>query len=114
MVIDPNELVAATNAQPETTTETAVETLPPGVSKILTLPSGAVATIYKGKGKHARQAQKLMGDDSSLYMPALMAQLVQINGKYLLMEEYDEVDLDDYNELQLALGGNFTKSVPAT
>lgn len=94
-----------TATAPETTTE-----MPVGVSKIVELPSGKIATIYKGKGKHVREAQRLMGDDSSLYLNALMSMLVQIDGKPILMEEFDDLDMEDYTELMAIVGGNFTKS----
>jgi hypothetical protein len=90
---------------PETTTE-----MPVGVSKIVELPSGKVATIFKGKGKHVREAQRLMGEDSTLYLNALMSMLIHVDGKPMLMEEFDEMDMEDYTELMAIVGGNFTKS----
>lgn len=71
--------------------------------KELTLPSGAKAQIIEGKGKHARQATKLMSGDSSLYMPALMSQLVTIDGKKMVMEDFDEIPLVDYNAIAVEL-----------
>lgn len=88
--------------------------LPVGVFKVVELPSGKTATIFKGKGKHVREAQRLMGDDNSLYLPALMSMLVQVDGKSLLMEDYDEMDMDDYTELMAVVGGNFIKSAQKT
>lgn len=85
------------------------ELLPVGVDQIIELPSGRTAIIYKGKGLHVRKAQKLMGDDSTLYLNALMSMLVEIDGQYLLMEQYDEMEMADYTELMSAVGGNFTK-----
>lgn len=91
--------------------DTSAQTsLPVGVLRIIELPSGKVATIFKGKGKHVRQAQNLMGDDSSLYLNALMSLLVHVDDKPLLMEDFDEMDMDDYTELMAVVGGNFIKS----
>lgn len=84
------------------------------VKSNLTLPSGANAVIYRGKGKHVRRAQDLMDGNPSLYHNALFHLLCFINGKRLTMEDFDEMDMDDYNELMVAVSGNFTKSPPKT
>lgn len=60
------------------------------------LPSGKEATLLPGKGKHAIAAQQVAGDNSEKYLPALMAQLVKVDGKALVMEDFLEMDLPDY------------------
>lgn len=78
--------------------------------KKVTLPSGKTAEIQEGKGKHARMASRMMNGDSSLYMPALMSQLIKIGGQAMTMEDFDEISLADYNVLAEAIGdeANFT------
>ena len=91
-----------------------VPTSPQAVDKVLELPSGKTATIFKSKGFNIRQAQKLSGDDTSLYMNALMAQLVQIDGNFLVMEDYDQMDGTDYMAIRAAVSENFTPLVSKT
>ena len=82
--------------------------------KVVQLPSGKTATINKSKGKHIREAQKLSSDDSSLYMNALMSQLIEYDGRFLVMEEYDEMDGEDYMELLKNVSDVFMSLVPKT
>lgn len=67
----------------------------------ITLKTGRVAKIAPGKGKHVRVAQRMTSgqDDDSLYLPALMSQLVTIDGKSFTMEEMDELPMSEYTEL---------------
>ena len=65
-------------------------------AQTFTLPSGKTAELLPGKGKHAIEAQKVSGDESKKYLPALMAQLVKVDGKALLMEDFLEMALPDY------------------
>jgi hypothetical protein len=59
----------------------------------LELPSGAVAVILdKFKGKHIRKAQAISGGDSNLIIYSLIAQLTQIDGASIVMEDLDEMD----------------------
>lgn len=67
--------------------------------KTFDLPSGKKCEIFEGKGYHARRATEMMGKDSSLYMPLLMAQLVHIDGKAIVYEDLDEIPLKDYQSL---------------
>lgn len=66
---------------------------------VFELPSGKKCEIFEGKGYHARKATEMMGTDSSLYLPFLMAQLVHIDGKAIVYEELDELSLKDYQTL---------------
>lgn len=77
--------------------------------KQITLSDGRVAVIKVGKGRDAMAAQKVAGTDISKYFPALMAQLVTIDGNKLVMEDFEELPLQDYLTLQGELAGaNFT------
>lgn len=78
-------------------------------SKSIQLPSGAIAKIARGKGKHARVAMQVSGQDSSLYLNSLMAQLTTVNGASVVMEDLEEMDLQDYNAILAEFSGvNFT------
>lgn len=62
--------------------------------------SGETIIILKGKGKHAMNAQRVAGGDETMYMPALMAELIRKDGggRYV-MEDFQEMDLDVYMEI---------------
>ena len=84
--------------------------------KELTLPSGKVAVIEKGKGKDLLQAQiKAKASDEIPY--ALIAELVEIDGQKLVYEDILELDLEDVIALQGEISGKLTavkaKEVPA-
>lgn len=73
------------------------------------LSDGRTATIRAGKGRDAMNAQKVSGTDVSKFFPALMAQLVEIDGQKLVMEDFEELPLQDFLTLQGELAGaNFT------
>ncbi|MGI9161072.1 MAG: hypothetical protein ACR2K1_15100 [Saprospiraceae bacterium] len=65
----------------------------------ITLPSGAMAEIETGKGRHVRQAQKMSESDSNMYLNCMMSQLVTIDGRKLVPEDFDEMSAGDYLEL---------------
>ena len=74
--------------------------------KELTLPSGKIAIIEKGKGKDLLQAQiKAKTSDEIPY--ALIAELVEINGQKLVYEDILELDLEDVIALQCEISGKF-------
>lgn len=77
-----------------------------GTIKRINLSSGQIATIEKRKGKHTVKAQSIMDGNSELYYPALMHLLVLIDGKKLAMEDYLEMDGEDFDELMIAISGN--------
>lgn len=84
--------------------------------KELTLPSGKVAVIEKGKGKDLLQAQmKAKASDEIPY--ALIAELVEIDGQKLVYEDILELDLEDVIALQGEISGKLTavkaKEIPA-
>jgi len=75
----------------------------------ITLSDGRVAEIRKGKGRDAMKAQRVSGTDISKFFPALMAELVTIGGQPMVMEDFEELDLQDFLTLQGELAGaNFT------
>jgi len=77
--------------------------------KQFTLPSGKVAVIKEGKGLHARNAIKMCDGDMSLYLSALMSQLITIDGNPIVMEDLDEMPMQDYMKLQSEFADqNFT------
>ena len=74
--------------------------------KELTLPSGKIAIIEKGKGKDLLQAQiKAKTSDENPY--ALIAELVEIDGQKLVYEDILELDLEDVIALQGEISGKF-------
>lgn len=73
---------AKTNIQPE-------------VIKEVTLPSGANATFYRRKGIALINAQRKAGGDSSRVAFAMLSEVVEIDGKQCMMEDFDEMDLFD-------------------
>lgn len=74
--------------------------------KELTLPSGKIAIIEKGKGKDLLQAQiKAKTSDEIPY--ALIAELVEIDGQKLVYEDILELDLEDVIALQGEISGKF-------
>ena len=84
--------------------------------KELTLPSGKVAIIEKGKGKDLLQAQiKAKTSDEIPY--ALIAELAEIDGQKLVYEDILEMDLEDVLSLQGEISGKLAvgkaKEIPA-
>jgi len=71
------------------------------VAKEVELSNGAMARIFAGKGKHARKAAQMAEGDQSKYLPALMQQLIEINGEKLTAEDFDEMPLKDYTRLSV-------------
>lgn len=83
------------------------------MTKEITLPNGGKAFIEKGKGKHAIIAQQRMEGDSSKYLIHLMQQLVKVDGSQLAVEDYEEMDLPDFQAIQIAFCEvNFQSSSP--
>lgn len=79
--------------------------------KTLTLPSGKIAKLQKGRGYDLLQAQ--MKAKTSEEIPyALLAELAEIDGQKLVYEDILELDLEDVITLQAALSGKFQTTVP--
>jgi hypothetical protein len=60
------------------------------------LPSGKICTIKRFKGKHVQQAQRLMNSDGSDMAECLASILVEVDGKAIFKDEFDEMDGVDY------------------
>lgn len=74
------------------------------MTKTLTLPSGKIAVLEKGKGRDLLQAQ--MKAKTSEEIPyALIAELVEIDGNKLVYEDILEMDLEDVIALQAEISG---------
>jgi len=73
--------------------------------KTLNLPSGKVATICDGTGRDVIAATKLAGVDTEKFLPALMAQLVLIDGQKQVMEDFYDLPSADYMKLMGEMSG---------
>lgn len=60
-----------------------------------TLPSGLKVEETVFKGKHVREAQRLMDGDQSKYAFAIICVACIVEGKKITMEEMDEMDGKD-------------------
>lgn len=69
------------------------------------LSDGRKATVLDFKGHHIRQAQRLMGDDTSLFLFALISLCVEIEGKPVLIEDLDHMPGKDVMKLQAEFSG---------
>lgn len=75
------------------------------------LPSGKVAVIEEGKGRHVRQAQRMSEGDASMYMNCMMSLLVTVDGKKMVPEDFDDLASNDYVELLAKMSEiNFTSA----
>lgn len=81
----------------------------PEVLKEIDLPSGAKAVFYRSKGRALVNAQRKANGDGSMVNFALLSEIVKIDGKKCLMEDFDEMDLFDVMDLseELAKMGKF-------
>lgn len=78
----------------------------------LVLSDGAKCVVIKGKGKTAMAAQRLVQsrkstngstkDVTSNYNLACMSLLTTINGAGQTMESLEELDMDDFHDIQTA------------
>lgn len=72
----------------------------------ITLPSGAKAVIRKGKGRDLFNAQRKAESVNELVW-FLLAELVEVNGRPVIIEELYDMDLPDVMMLMEQIG-NFT------
>ena len=79
------------------------------MSKTLTLPSGKVATLKKGRGYDLLQAQQKAKTSEEIPY-ALIAELAEIDGQKLVYEDILELDLEDVIALQAEISGKFTEA----
>jgi hypothetical protein len=75
--------------------------------------AGVPVKVFRGKAKHMVNAQRMTGGDSAKAQLALCAQLVEVDGKMLTMEDWAEADLDLYMEVvgKLFAGSSTTPAV---
>lgn len=67
---------------------------------VVELTCGSTAEITPGIGRDMVAAQRLMSGDQSKFLPALMSQLVKIDGEALTMEDFiEEMDIIVYQEI---------------
>jgi hypothetical protein len=72
------------------------------------LPSGKEVEKTPFKGKHVREAQRLMDGDVSKYQFAMISVACLVDGKRITMEELDELDGKDCLSLIEAFTPLFT------
>ena len=84
-----------------------------GEVRTVTLPSGRVAAIRKGKGRDLLQAARMAGgagDGMKLTM-AIIAMLTTIDGRAMVIEDVEDLDLIDVMKLMGEVVGNATSSL---
>lgn len=81
----------------------------PKAERAVVLPSGSSAAIRKGLGRDLMRAQRAApSSEPSAIIFALIAELVQIDGKPIVYEDVLGMDLADVLVLQEeVIGGNF-------
>ena len=79
------------------------------MTKKITLPSGKVATLRKGRGFDLLQAQQKAKTSEEIPY-ALIAELAEIDGQKLVYEDILELDLEDVIALQAEISGKFTEA----
>lgn len=73
-------------------------------SKTVHLSGGKVAEVKPFKGKHVKQAQRLIDGDSDNMVFAMIALLTSIDGKPIVMEDLDELPGGDVLKLMGEFG----------
>ena len=79
------------------------------MTKKITLPSGKIATLKKGRGFDLLQAQQKAKTSEEIPY-ALIAELAEIDGQKLVYEDILELDLEDVIALQAEISGKFTEA----
>ena len=69
-------------------------------TKQLTLSDGRIATVRKGTGRDALEAQKQMGTDSSKMVAILTCLCTKIDGQSVVFEDLLDLDVADFLQLQ--------------
>lgn len=75
-----------------------------GSVKEFTLPSGILVTLKEGKMRDVIAATKNAGDDKEKIMLALIARLATFNGKAMVMEDIENLNLRDSMKLLEVFG----------
>jgi hypothetical protein len=79
------------------------------ILKTATLSTGEILTIYKGRGRHLFEAQQKAKDTSEILW-ALITELIEIDGKKIVMEDLFDMDLGKVLQIQILFAeayGNF-------
>ena len=79
------------------------------MTKKITLPSGKIATLKKGRGFDLLQAQQKAKTSEEIPYE-LIAELAEIDGQKLVYEDILELDLEDVIALQAEISGKFTEA----
>ena len=74
------------------------------MTKEITLSDGKIAVIKDGKGRDLLNAQKKAKSSDEIPY-ALIAELTEIDGNYLVYEDILELPIEDVILLQEAIGG---------
>ena len=82
------------------------------MTKTLTLPSGKKAVINPGRGYDLLQAQ-MKAKNSEEIPYALIAELCEIDGNFLVYEDILELPIEDVITLQAAISGKFQLAQPS-
>jgi len=82
------------------------------MTKEITLSDGKVAVIRDGKGRDLLNAQKKAKSSDEIPY-ALIAELTEIDGTYLVYEDILELPIEDVIQLQEAIGGKLQSKANA-
>ena len=82
------------------------------MTKEITLSDGKIAIIKDGKGRDLLNAQKKAKTSDEIPY-ALIAELTEIDGNYLVYEDILELPIEDVILLQEAIGGKLQSKASA-
>jgi hypothetical protein len=82
------------------------------MTKEITLSDGRLAVIKDGKGRDLLNAQKKAKTSDEIPY-ALIAELTEIDGEYLVYEDILEFPIEDVIKLQEVIGGKLQSQVNA-
>jgi hypothetical protein len=79
------------------------------------ISDGREVVVHVGKGKHSFKAQRIADGKQDLFTKALMSMLVTFDGNPVVMEEFDNLLLPDFNLIQEKFTeANFTVTQPGS
>ncbi len=113
--IDEKKAETAVETKVETKAETAgnatiskqrVNATIPNVTE-LELPSGKVATFIEFKGKHVREATRIMDGDQSLFLFSIISVICRIDGEPVFVDQLDDMPGPDAMKLIGQVSGFF-------
>lgn len=76
-------------------------------TRVVTLPSGRVATIREGTMADLEKAQLLAGGKQQKLIPFLVTELVEIDGQKLTYEQYRALPIREGSVLMTAISAQF-------